>query len=193
MSAASPFQKDAMEVPDEEANESRLVEAAMAGDHDAFARLFHQYHAMIHALAYRFCLETADAQDIAQETFIKAAKSLGNYRGESSFKNWLCRVAVNTSRDWWRKKARERQAHDTFEADRTARAGGRPGDFDEVREALKALPGDLRMAVVLVYYEGFSHAEAARALDCAEATVSWRIFTAKRKLKGLLGKEGTRR
>lgn len=179
-----------MEVCDEEPSDASLVEAAMAGDQGAFALLFHRYYAMIHALAYRFCLDGAEAQDIVQETFIKAARSLAKFRGESSFKNWLYRVAVNCGRDRWRKKSREEKGAATLEAHLAVQADERPGDFDKVREALKSLPEDLRLAVVLVYYEDFNHAQAARVLGCAEATVSWRIFTARRKLKVLLGKKG---
>ena len=62
----------------------------------------------------------------------------------------------------------------------------RPPEFDSAREALAVLSADQRAAVVAVYFEDLSHAEAARVLGCAEATISWRIFVAKRKLKTLL-------
>ena len=161
-----------------------LCERACGGCEEAFAALFHRYYNAVHAFVFRICLDAAGADDITQEAFIKAARSLSSFRREASFKNWLYRIAVNAARDWTRKEIRERQAADEM----GAIAGGtvRAADFEPVRAALASLATEVRQAVVLIYYEEMSHAQAARILGCAEATVSWRIFRAKRKLRNLL-------
>jgi RNA polymerase sigma-70 factor (ECF subfamily) len=160
-----------------------LVAAAAKGDSGAFAQLFHHYYPMIYAFAYRLSLNTGDAQDIAQETFIKAARSIGAFRGDASFKNWLYQIASNSHRDFHRRKLRETRVEDELAA---AVETAQNADFGAVNEALGALSPDHRQAVVLVYYEGLNHAQAARVCGCAETTISWRLFLAKRKLKALL-------
>ncbi|MEO6788820.1 MAG: RNA polymerase sigma factor [Chthoniobacteraceae bacterium] len=172
-------------VPDETDDET-LVVSASNGDASAFARLFDRYHEMIRAFAYRLCLGQSDAQDIAQETFIKAARSLASFRGGSSFRTWLYRIATNTGRDWLRGKMRAEKLGAAL-ANETPDAGHAEAHA-AVAEALRALPDDFRAAIVLTFYEGMSHAEAARVLGCAETTVSWRVFRAKRKLRQLLSR-----
>ena len=171
---------------DDETDDETLVVSAANGDAGAFARLFDRYHEMIRAFAYRICLGQSDAQDIAQETFIKAARSLASFRGGSSFRTWLYRIATNTGRDWLRGKMRAERL-DTALANETPDAGHTEGHA-AVAEALLALPENFREAIVLTFYEGMNHAEAARVLGCAETTVSWRVFRAKRKLKQLLSR-----
>lgn len=168
------------------ADETSLVQAAIAGDSAAFTALFHRYHPMIHAYAYRLCLCAADAQDVAQETFIKAACALPCYEPGAPFHHWLYRICTNTARDCLRRNARRRLKDEALTRAAEIGAGERLPEFDAAREALATLPPDLRATVALVYLEELSHGEAARILGCAETTVSWRIFSAKRKLKALL-------
>ena len=167
-------------------DEGTTVQAAIAGEPGAFAELFHRHHPMIHAFAFRLCLDRTTAQDIAQETFIKAARAIGGYRAGTPFRHWLYRICANTARDWQRGEGRRRRLADAAQLRAETDSAERPPAFDAAREALAALPAEQRAAVVAVYFEGLSHAEAARVLGCAEATVSWRIFVAKRKLKTLL-------
>jgi RNA polymerase sigma-70 factor (ECF subfamily) len=167
-------------------DERTTVEAAIAGDAAAFAELFRQFYPMIHAFAYRLTLNSADAQDIAQETFVKAARTLGGYAPDGPFRNWLYRICANTARDWRRREARRSRTAQVAQWRAEADGAERAPDFDEARAALEALSPDLRSAVALVFFEEMSHAEAACVLGCAETTVSWRIFQAKRKLKKAL-------
>ena len=87
--------------------EEELVGRARRGDAEAFRDLFNRFFAMIHAFSYRACLNEAVADDLAQETFIKAARSLHTLEAGASFKAWLYRIAANTFRDWLREKARQ--------------------------------------------------------------------------------------
>jgi RNA polymerase sigma-70 factor, ECF subfamily len=168
-----------------------LCARARDGCEESFETLFRRHHSSLHAFVYRLCLDAACAEDIVQESFIKAARSLQDFRGESSFRNWLYRIAVNSTRSWQRSDIRLRQA--TEDLTRQQETIEHEQDFSPVHEALASLAEDLRHAVALVYYEDLSHGEAARILGCAEATVSWRIFRAKRRLKHLLSRGGTPR
>jgi len=126
--------------------------------------------------------DTADAEDVAQETFIKAARSLGQFGGRSSFKNWLYSIAMNTLRDKRRSALREEKTREAFIRE-SAVTAGETDQREAVAEVLESLPTDLRDAVTLVYIEGLNHREAAKVLGCAETTVSWRLFRAKGLLR----------
>ena len=167
--------------------ENELVSKAQSGDPQSFELLFDRYYDMIHAFAYRVCLVETEADDIAQETFIRAARGIAGYRGTASFKNWLYRIAHNATIDWGRRTSRQRDGLAGFTNEMETRSASRSADFGGVHRALRELSPDLREAVALVYFEEMNHREAAEAMGCAETTVSWRIFRAKSALKKLLG------
>ncbi len=175
-------------------DEADLAVRAACGCSDAFTELFNRHYAAIHAFAWRLTFCPAEAADIAQDTFIQAARSLPAFRRDSSFKSWLYAIAANKSRDRQRQRVRQVRLSTEFAAFADTSAA-MPADASRsvekhaaIHDALAALPPDLRAAVVLVYYENMNHAEAARVLDCAESTVSWRIFRAKRQLKKTLSR-----
>jgi RNA polymerase sigma-70 factor (ECF subfamily) len=170
--------------------ENRLVRSAQAGNADSFKTLFDRYYDMIHAFAYRICLVETEADDLAQETFIRAARGIAAYRGTASFKNWLYRIAHHAVVDWQRQRARRHEKEKAFSAEMELQAATRAVDHGEVHVALRQLPPKLREAIALVYFEEMNHREAAEALGCAETTISWRIFRAKRALGKLLGRTG---
>lgn len=174
-----------MDFPAEAADDATLIASARAGESAAFAQLFDRHYAMIHAFAYRLCLTGADADEIAQETFIKAARGLADFRG-GNVRSWLYRIATNTARDLHRAATRRERLTTGAAEQAWIESSTRPADLTAVRDALAALPLDQRSAVVLVYLEGLNHAEAARVSGCAETTISWRIFRAKRQLRALL-------
>ena len=179
--------KGRMRIENEEVPEAQLVTGAQSGDAKSFEVLFNRYYNMIHAFAYRVCLVETEADDIAQETFIRAARGISSYRATASFKNWLYRVAHNALIDWGRQAARQRHKENQFAAELESRSQARTPDYADIHAALKQLSPDLREAVALVYFEEMNHREAADALGCAETTISWRIFRAKGVLKKLLG------
>jgi RNA polymerase sigma-70 factor (ECF subfamily) len=167
------------------ADEALTIKAAASGDREAFEELYRHYRPMIFAYSYRLCLNVTDAQDVAQETFIKVARALSSYEPSTPFPHWLYRVCTNTARDLFRQSARRERLHTALQEAVDGSGGGTRG-AEATKEALIHLNDDLRQAVVLVFYEGLNHAEAAEILGCAESTVSWRIYRAERKLKILL-------
>jgi RNA polymerase sigma-70 factor (ECF subfamily) len=181
--------------PEEEKNR---VWQSRNGDHAAFASLIQTYQHMIHSLTYRMTGSLADAQDLAQETFIRAYQQLDSFNGTSKFSSWLYRIAVNACLDWRRRETRRTKLHTEWtETSVDEMAVIEAGDsLDQssraVQAALLKLPEKQRAAIVLTVYGGHNHAEAAKILNCSETTVSWRIFSARRKLKKLLSPNGDR-
>jgi RNA polymerase sigma-70 factor (ECF subfamily) len=162
------------------------VAQCLKGEPDAFEELIREHQRMIHALCYRMTGSLADAEDLAQETFIQAYQHLSDFRAEARFSSWLYRIAMNQCLNW-QKRTQHRQAlhREWSEQDQDLREPRSPS-ADEVQQALMKLDPKRRAAVVLTIYDGLTHAEAAKALGCSETTVSWRVFMARRTLKGLL-------
>jgi RNA polymerase sigma-70 factor (ECF subfamily) len=168
------------------------------GDPAAFESLVRAHQRMIHSLTFRMTGSLADAEDLAQETFIRAYRQLDSYQGTAKFSSWLYRIAVNACLNWRKREARREQVHTKWAA-----SGAAPQtvtnaltDNDElsqsVQAALMKLPPKQRAAIVLTVYDGHNHAKAAQILGCSETTVSWRVFAARRKLKRWLSAKGGR-
>jgi len=164
----------------------RRIVQSQNGDQGAFEALIRDHQRMIHSLCYRMSGSLADAEDLAQETFIHAYQHLDGFRAEARFSSWLYRIAVNQCLNWQKRRQRLDQLHQEWgEQDRQA-SGGDAGRAQQIQDALLKLPPKQRAAVILTAYDGLTHAEAAAALGCSETTVSWRLFAARGKLKRLL-------
>ncbi len=180
-----------MALPDEN---KHWVLQSQNGDHAAFESLIRAHQHMIHSLTFRMTGSLADAEDLAQETFIRAYQQIQSYRGTAKFSSWLYRIGVNTCLNWRQRESRRSQIHDTWaksaELDLSRLATKCDESEHPVQQALMKLPPKQRAAIILTVYDGLNHAEAAQILGCSETTVSWRIFAARKKLKQLLGKGG---
>src|ERR1041385_2898396 len=162
-------------------DEKGRITLSLNGDHAAFESLIREYQKMIHSLCYRMTGSMADSEDLAQETFIQAFRSLNTFRSESKFSSWLYRIAMNRCLNWKKASIRRDELHKNWsEIPRDQSVEGAPAE--RVQEALLTLDAKQRAAIILTVYEGLNHSEAARALGCAETTVSWRIFSARSKL-----------
>ncbi|MGH7993605.1 MAG: RNA polymerase sigma factor [Limisphaerales bacterium] len=166
-----------------------LVLQSQNGNTSAFEALMRNHQQMVHALTFRMTGSPADAEDLAQETFLRAYGQIGSFNGDSKFSTWLYSIAVHACLNWRRDEARRFQAYvncaNEFSVQRTA-AEPAPAEAEmaqRAQAALLKLPAKQRAAVVLTIYDGLTHAEAAKVLRCPETTVSWRVFSAKKKLK----------
>lgn len=174
--------------------DDRLVARARSGDRRAFSHLVERHYPAIHRFAWRCCGDAAEADEVAQETLIRIARGLGRFEGRARFSTWCLGIALNCARDIRRAGARrdavlrEAAAMAALEAAATDDAGAEAEAEDALWDAVRALPDGQREAVLLVHVEGLSHREAADALGCAEATVSWRLFAARRRLKSDLAR-----
>ena len=156
------------------------------GDPAGFEELVRRYQKMVHALTYRMTGSQSDAEDLAQEVFIQAYRKLDKFRGDALFSTWLYRVGINTCLNWKKSQQRRARLYDEWAKQPLETADDNDHISSRVQEALLTLPLKQRAAVILTTYEGLNHAEAARALGCSETTISWRLFTARKKLKQLL-------
>jgi RNA polymerase sigma-70 factor (ECF subfamily) len=171
-------------------DEPKLIEQSLAGDPEAYAALVNRHQHMVRAVAFRMTGSFDDSEELAQEAFLRAYRQLGSFEGGAKFSTWLCKIVINLSLDWRRRESRRAVIHATWAAEamsEQAPDGGFPDELSRrVQAALDRLPVKQRAALVLTLYENQSHAEAAKTLGCAEATVSWRVFAARQKLKRLL-------
>jgi RNA polymerase sigma-70 factor (ECF subfamily) len=167
--------------------ESRLIEQSVAGDPEAYAALVNEHQKMVRAVTFRMTGSLDDAEELAQDAFLRAYQQLGTFSGGSKFSTWVCKIAINLSLDWRRREGRRHSIHSRWAADNIVDNSDN-GEFPDalskqVQLTLNRLSAKQRAAIVLTVYENQSHAEAARTLGCTEATISWRIFSARRKLK----------
>lgn len=175
-----------------------LAVAAAGGDRGAFEALVLRHQNRIVNYAMAIVRDAADAEDVAQETFLRAYRSLTRFRGDSSFKTWLYAIATNAARTGLDRRGRRRRREGgsldddaaPLSADDVA-AGGADAETALVRResidrALAALPPDLRVAVVLRDVEGLDYKEIAAATGAPIGTVESRIFRARRRLRPLL-------
>ena len=176
--------------------DAELVLQTQSGSPAAFETLVRNHQRMIHSLTFRMTGSPADAEDLAQETFIRAYEQLGTFRGTAKFSTWLYRIAMNTCLNWRQSEARRFQLHTNCAEEMSAQhLCGENSSADtqsnhQVQAALLKLPAKQRAAIVLTIYDGLNHAEAAQILGCSETTVSWRVFAARRKLKDWLSRNG---
>jgi RNA polymerase sigma-70 factor (ECF subfamily) len=174
-----------MEAPSTESTDKELVRRAQGGDRAALELLLGRHYRTAYRVAYRWCGTRQDAEDVAQEAFIKVASGLRSFQGNSSFTTWLYRIVVNAANDLHRRNAA--RARLTDEAGRRAATAAATdpspsGDAERALEAVDTLPEKQRTALRLVCGEGLNHREAAAVMGCPEVTISWRIFQARRKL-----------
>ncbi len=170
--------------------EKELIILAQEGDSQSFEILVNRYYVTVYRFAFRWIADKEDAEDITQEVFIKLAKRLQTFTHQASFSTWLYRITVNCAKDYIRKKNRWPK-DGTVDVPNGNLVSPNPGPevksfHEQVMAAVDKLPVKLKEAIILVFSEGMSHKETAQVLGCAETTVSWRIFQAKRKLQKVL-------
>lgn len=170
-----------MNVPDQE----QWVQRACSGDAQAFEELVKSYYPSILNYCYRLSGSRSDAEDVTQDVFVKAARKLQNLKEPSAFKGWLYSIARSTCADLHRSRGRQSERERLYQEAQNL-AQNQVIREHSIWELVAHLPEKLKDALVLVYWEGASHAHAATVLDCAESTVSWRVHEAKKQLKNLM-------
>ena len=179
-----------------------LVDRARTGDRGAFDELVRRHHGRIHRLALHMLRDRAEAEDVAQETFVRAYQALARFDGRSEPYTWIYRIAVNLSLNVLRARRSSRTGVDVQDPRLDGLlADGHPGVdpkgnaerkqlYGALCEGLDGLSETLRTTLILVCVDGRSHAEASAILGAPPGTIAWRVHEARRKLKELLAERG---
>ena len=205
MKRVSPRQTVEAEVTPAEADvpELELVKKAQAGDAAAFDELVGRFRNRVYGMIYNMVHNEQDAWDLAQDSFLKAWKSIGRFRGQASFYTWIYRIVMNVTIDWLRKKQvkgagaefnDEIQVKEIDPASRTVpHADALPHQRMEQAEighrieaAIEQLSPEHRAVILMKEIEGMQYHEIADSLGCSIGTVMSRLFYARKKLQNLL-------
>jgi RNA polymerase sigma-70 factor (ECF subfamily) len=180
-----------------------LVDRARAGNEQAFAQLVRRHQQRIHRLALHILRDRAEAEDVTQETFIRAFRALARFDGRSEPYTWFYRIAVNLSLNAIRSRKSQRTTSDGDDprlesiagdtrvagADPPAQAANRQL-YAALAQGIDELSETLRTTLILVCMDGRSHEEASQILGAPEGTIAWRVHEARRKLREFMAKRG---
>ncbi len=179
-------------------SDTDLIRRAQADDIDAFCLLAQRYARRIHLLAFHYCRNAQDAEDLSQEVWLKAYQALRSFRSDSSFYTWLRRITINAFLNHRRASFFRRRGQTT--AVQLVQIDSEPLEthsvspeniynkllFESVLEALAELTPSQRLAFLLRHYEGMSYDEIANAMNCSSGTVKKGVSRAIVKLRAKL-------
>ncbi len=173
-------------------DETLLVERAKSGQREAFEMLMNRYRSEIYNLAYRISGDHHHADDIAQETFIKAFMALKKFRGASSFKTWIYSIALNTARTIASREAKSRKVEVPL-LEGVVQKHYNTGNFESrlasntlLRKAINHLPQRQKEVLLLKVFHEMKHTEIARALGISSGAAKANFFHAMKSLKNAL-------
>ena len=171
--------------------ERAWIEQALQGDRTAFGHLVRAYERPVYNLTYRMLGDSAEAEDAAQETFLRAYSKLATYQPGRKFVNWLLSIASHHCIDRLRRKGRAPQLSldgplppewTVSNSPRPDQVVSRNQQREQVRQVLDTLPPDYRAAVVLRYWYGMSYREIASTMDSTESAIKSRLHRARRMM-----------
>jgi RNA polymerase sigma-70 factor (ECF subfamily) len=177
--------------PGPNGDESEWISAAQEGDRGAFARVVETYWDRLFRWLYHLTRDRHRAEDLTQETFLKALAAVKSFRAGSNFRAWLFRIGHNNFVNLKRseRKSPQSPAEEPPAADPTAGPVTTAADreaLERVGAAIAELPTDFRTALLLRAEEGMSFREVAAVLKITEETARWRVFKARQKLAKVL-------
>jgi RNA polymerase sigma-70 factor (ECF subfamily) len=191
-------------------SENQLIKSAQAGDREAFSSLAQRFERRVYTLALYYTRERADAEDLAQEVWLKVYRALHTFKGEASFYTWLRQIMVNTFLNHRRKEifrwgdhhataleldANDDAGSDLLNSQLDKRAAGVEEEYDRrilverVFQALGELTAQQRLIFLLKHREGMTYEEIAKTFNCSTGTIKKTLFRAVAKLRQQLGVE----
>ncbi len=165
-----------------------LVERAQAGDRDAFEDLVRRHADRLYAVVLRFTADPAEAEEVTQEAFLRAWRSIGRFEGRSQFFTWLYRIGINEAKRRAERRPaagkvvslEDEPAEEAADLNESPQARSEQGELrDRLKQAIRSLPLDYRAPLVLRDVEGLSTAEAAAIIDLGEAAFKSRLHRAR--------------
>lgn len=175
-------------------DDAELIALVMAaGDQRAFASLVNRHQQAVRGLLMRLCRNHALADDLAQDTFVKAFRNISGYSGSGSFRAWLCRIAYNEFLMSARKRKAADRALERLKAEPMEHSieQGAPGARVDLDRALAELGEEERVCVVMCYATGLSHSEASEATGLPLGTVKSHVNRGRAKLKAWFERKET--
>ena len=182
--------------------DEELVARAQGGDVESFNQLILRWERPIFALAYRVIGREEEARDVVQETFLRAYRGIGNFRGQAKFSSWIYRIALNLCRDWIRKERRTpiSPVPEGVDLAEIAAESGPAESIEElvarhdlsrvVAKAMEQLPEEQRTAIILKEYHGMTFQEIADLQGCPLSTVKTRLYQGLIVLRRRLQQDG---
>lgn len=185
-----------------ERTDRELVTAAREGDAEAFGLLVRRHQRRVYRLAVHLLKSGAEAEDVTQDTFVRAYGALDRFDGRSEPFTWIYRICVNLSLNALRSRKTRRASSPDDPRVEALLVDERPASGSPARssagkqlsralvEGIDELSDTLRTTLVLVCIDGLSHAEAGEVLGCPEGTIAWRVHEARKKLRAMLSERG---
>lgn len=192
----------------ESESDQSLVKRVQNGEKQAFDLLVRKYQHRIISVISRYISDWSECQDVAQDTFVRAYRAIGNFRGDSQFYTWLYKIAINTAKNHLVSQKRRPPGDDIEVEDAQLFDGAarlrdtatperellRQEIEQTVFDVVEQLPEELKEAITLREADGLSYQEIAKIMDCPIGTVRSRIFRAREaideRLQPLLSEEG---
>jgi len=159
------------------------IARCLRGDREAFGELVERHQGTVYNIAYRMTGSREDAEDLAQDAFLRAYSALGEFRGESSFRTWVCQIAIRLCIDHLRSRKETSELKEDLDAARGADWSSDLMNREVVAEAILSLPPHYRAAVVLRHLEHRPYQEIARMLGLPLPTVKTHIRRARARLR----------
>lgn len=182
-------------------DEKSIILRAQDGDSESFALLVEKYQDAVFTVCFSLLKNYHDANDAAQNTFIKAYKNVKRFKFDSSFQTYITRIAINTCKDEFRKMSRQsgnvsidsdENLYEIKDASDTPEKAFEKKELQKtVHRAISVLPQKYREVIILRDINGLSYEETAKALKTSQGTVKSRISRARNALKEILKKDGT--
>ena len=176
------------------AEQSLWIVQAQQGDQRAFCQIVQKYQQPVFNVCYYMLKDTADAEDAAQEIFLRVYTKLNTYDNSRQFSTWLFAIASHYCVDRWKKRRLQLVSWDDLENCFTGGEMTRPDKValkkesaQETRTLLAALPADYRLLIVLKYWHAMSYEEMAQTLDTTTSAVKSRLFRARKTLAQMIG------
>lgn len=172
-----------------------IIERVRTGDEHSYRLLVERYQTLVFTIAFRMVRDRAEAEDIAQDVFLKVFRTLDQFREESTFKTWICRITTNRCIDWKRKHgSRQEATTQVEEADRIVdeiherpeQSMVRRETQEEVRKAIEEMPEKYRTILLMYHFQGLSYKDIADREGISPRTVETRLYRAKHLLRTAL-------
>ena len=175
-------------------DDAQLIAACRRGEARAMEMLYHQFKRRVFGMAHRI-VGPNDAEEVAQEVFVRVFRGLAAFRGDSALSTWIYRLTVNAALSHLARRGRRQEVSDEVLAEvaAPAEAARDPGLAARIEAALQVLPAGYRAILVLHDVEGLSHEECAEILECRVGTCKSQLHKARARMRDLLGPIGSDR